>query len=82
MVGDRRFEHAFVVYDIAGNVTFGLFMIDGTEPIFIKKTVSSSTNYEIVNSSCTVAVNDEAEVSINWGDFKAIILQNYIQNYK
>lgn len=64
------------VYDIAGNVSFGLYMLDNTQPTFIKETIASLTSFEIVQSSSIVAVSENIDVTIKWGDYKAILLRN------
>lgn len=63
------------VYDIAGNVGYDIFVLDNTEPRFIKITEADTTSLEILSASDVIAVSD-ATVSINWGDYKGIILQN------
>ena len=63
------------VYDIAGNVGYDIFVLDNAEPRFIKITEADTTSLEILSASDVIAVID-AEVSINWGDYKGIILQN------
>ena len=64
------------VYDIAGNTGFYIFVLEDTEPRFIKTTTSSNTQFELLSSSDIIAVSD-ATVTLNWGDYKAILLQNY-----
>ena len=72
------------VYDIAGNVGYDIFVLDNTEPRFIKLTESDEsgtgiyiTSLEILSASDVIAVSDAIEtLSINWGDYKGIILQN------
>ena len=64
------------VYDIAGNVGYDIFVLDNTEPRFIKITEADTTTLEILSASDVIAVSD-ATVSVNWGDYKGIILQNY-----
>ena len=67
------------VYDQAGNYGFYMMMYDNTQPLFIKAVTGedSSTDYSIIRSSDIVPVVENAKVNINWGDYKAIILQNY-----
>ena len=64
------------VYDQAGNVGFAMFMLDNTSPTFIKQTSASSTSYQVVSGSDTVSVAEGTTVTLHWGDYKAIILQN------
>ena len=65
------------VYDTAGNVGFAMFMLDNTSPTFIKTTITDTgTSYQVVNGSDTISVTENAQVSLSWGDYKAIILQN------
>ena len=65
------------VYDTAGNVGFAMFMLDNTSPTFIKTTITDTgTSYQVVNGSDIISVTEGAQVSLSWGDYKAIILQN------
>ncbi len=65
------------VFDDAGNYGFYTMLYDDTQPVFLKNQENSyGSTYSILNSYDIIpAVEDD--ISIHWGNYKAIILQNY-----
>lgn len=74
-VRDQAGVYIFEVYDIAGNSSFEIFLIDNTSPLFVKTIESArSTERSILSTNDTITVSPSYTASIEWGNSKGIYL--------
>ena len=65
------------VYDQAGNVSFEIFLLDSSSPIFIEELSGDTTIQKILSSSESLTVpENDVDVTIKWTRNKAIYLEN------
>lgn len=65
------------VYDQAGNVTFDIFLLDSSAPIFIEELIGDTTTQKILSNSESLNVpENDVDVIIKWTSNKAIYLEN------
>ena len=65
------------IYDKAGNSAFYLTLLDDSQPVFVQISSGMTTSYQILTNSQTISIpEDGTNISINWGNKKAIYLDN------
>jgi len=65
------------VYDQAGNVSFDIFLLDSSAPIFIEELSGDTTIQKILSKSESLSVpENDVDVTIKWTSNKAIYLEN------
>ncbi len=61
--------YIFEVYDMAGNSSFDVFLIDNTSPMFVQRVTTSDRNYtlSVLSNYTTLTVADDRTINIEWG---------------
>lgn len=67
------------VYDDAGNVTFDIYLLDNTSPLFVKtiETESGTTTRSILGSNDTITVSESYTAMLEWGNYKGIYVKGF-----
>ena len=69
--------YIFEVYDQAGNVSFEIFLLDSSSPIFIQEISGDTTIQKILTNSESLTVpENNIDITIKWTENKAIYLDN------